>query len=158
EGRSTLTKASAILGSPEYMSPEQINTPRDVDERADIWSLGVTLYEMLSGEMPYAAPTAGQILIQVLIEPPRPLHRVAPMGRRELADAVGRCMERDGEARYGNVAQFAAAIERYAGPAPRSPAQRIASILGESPPSGTPRSSATLSSAGESDEGAISVS
>lgn len=95
----------AVLGTPGYMSPEQIETPRDIDVRADVWSLGVLAYEMLSGRLPIdiSGLSAVEAVRRVARSEPAPLSRVAPRVRPDLARVVMKALSRDREARYGSA-------------------------------------------------------
>ena len=77
DSASALTKSSVMLGSPLYMSPEQMKSSRDVDTRTDIWSLGVILYESLSGRVPFDGDTIGALMAKVLVESPPPMEDVS---------------------------------------------------------------------------------
>ncbi|HVG19527.1 MAG TPA: AAA-like domain-containing protein [Blastocatellia bacterium] len=89
-----ITKEGSVLGTPLYMSPEQCNGG-EVDRRSDIYSLGVMLYELLSGHVPFNAPTWQAIMIRHIAEPPRPLAEVCPGVPAPLARAVMRALEKD---------------------------------------------------------------
>ena len=75
------TTTQQTMGSPLYMSPEQMRSARTVDSRADIWSIGVIIYELLSGQLPFAADTLPELLLKVMSDPPIPLDQV----RRDFA-------------------------------------------------------------------------
>ncbi len=75
------TQTSAVMGSPAYMSPEQIQSSKDVDARTDIWALGVILYQLVSGRMPFNAATVVELCVRVLHVEPEPLARRAPACR-----------------------------------------------------------------------------
>ncbi len=99
------------MGSPPYMSPEQIFSARDVDLRTDIWALGVTLYQLLSSRLPFPAPSFAEIAIRVSTGAPEPLD-VDPA----LCAVIWRCLEKDRERRYDSVAELAAALVPFGGP------------------------------------------
>ena len=112
DSANALTKSSVMLGSPLYMSPEQMKSSRDVDARTDIWSLGVILYELLSGNVPFDGDTIGALMAKVLVESPRTLEGIAP----ELAAVVTRCLARDAADRFDNVRALAIALAPFALP------------------------------------------
>jgi serine/threonine-protein kinase len=99
-----LTQPATIMGSPHYMSPEQLRAASDVDARTDIWSLGVCLYELLTGAMPFDAPAVNELFAHILTSPPVPLRRYRSEVPKELARVVERCLEKDPAARHGSVA------------------------------------------------------
>jgi eukaryotic-like serine/threonine-protein kinase len=107
-----LTSSQAMLGTPAYMSPEQLRASRDVDTRTDVWSLGVVMYELLAGAQPFDASSFGDLVLQVVTEPARPL--VGHDLPRGLAAVVARCLERDPRARFQSVAELAAAVAPFA--------------------------------------------
>jgi eukaryotic-like serine/threonine-protein kinase len=123
-----LTSSQAMLGTPAYMSPEQLRASRDVDTRTDVWSLGVVMFELLAGTQPFDAPSFGELVIQVVTQPARPIGGGVPRG---LAAAIARCLERDPSARFQTVGDLASAIAPYASDrvAGVSGAQRVATIL-----------------------------
>ncbi len=69
----SLTRTQSVIGSPNYMSPEQLRSARDVDQRADIWALGAILYELLTSHVPFPAETVTQLTAMVIADPPTPI-------------------------------------------------------------------------------------
>jgi tRNA A-37 threonylcarbamoyl transferase component Bud32 len=102
-----------VLGSPAYMSPEQVRSARNVDVRSDIWSLGVVMYELLTGVIPFDGDGVGEILAAILdanATPPHELNPDVPLG---LSQAVMRCLRRDRDERFADVAQVALAVAPF---------------------------------------------
>lgn len=103
-----LTAAGALLGSPRYMSPEQLANTAQVDERSDVWSLAVVLYEMLTGKPPFVAETHAATCVRVLgNDPPASITERRREVTPELEKAIFRALERDPALRTANVAEFA---------------------------------------------------
>ncbi|HEY0469033.1 MAG TPA: serine/threonine-protein kinase, partial [Polyangiaceae bacterium] len=125
-----MTKTHTVMGSPLYMSPEQMSSSRNVDMRADIWALGVILYETLTGRVPFEAETMPQLCGMILQEPPRPIHELRPDLPQALQHAVLRCLEKNREHRFNNVAELAYALVPFADAAAQRSAERIARVLG----------------------------
>lgn len=107
--RSNLTLPERGVGSPHYMSPEQILTPQHVDFRSDVWSLGVVLYELLTAELPFSAATIPDLCARIMRSDfARPRNWCSlPRG---LASVICRCLEKDRDARYANVAELRQAL------------------------------------------------
>ena len=111
-----LTRTGGMLGSPMYMSPEQARNAKHVDHTTDIWSLGVSLYEALSGRKPWdKATSVGEIIIAICTEEAPPLQTVAPWIDAALAEVVHRAMSRDPGKRYSSMEQFAQALAPFTG-------------------------------------------
>ena len=118
------------LGSPHYMSPEQLRSARTVDARSDIWSLGVTLHRALTGELPFAGESMGVLMASVMTDSPRPLRASRPDLPPEMAAIVRRCLEKNAEARFGSALELADALAPFAMPADR--ARDVDRVAGES--------------------------
>src|SRR5262249_7667369 len=102
------TRTRAVLGSPRYMAPEQIRSARDVDARADVWSLGIILYELVTGERPFDADTLDRLKQAILEEPPR---RLPPSLPRGIGAAIQTCLAKEPAERYQDVLELAEALE-----------------------------------------------
>ena len=105
----SLTSTGAVLGTPLFMSPEQAFGERSIDHRTDVWSLGLVLYEALSGVLPTRAENVGQVLKIIVTGPIAPLGDVAPSVPAALAELVDRMLSRDREARP-TLAEIAAVL------------------------------------------------
>lgn len=127
-----------VMGTPEYMSPEQIKSTRDVDARADIWSIGVVLYELVSGRMPFAGDTLPDLIAAIVRDAPEPLAKIAPGVPPGLRDVIAKCLEKDPEKRFSKIAKLAAALDEFAAPAPASAGARLGLVQPSNAPPPTP--------------------
>jgi serine/threonine protein kinase len=121
---SALTFTEAMVGTPRYMAPEQVQSSKDVDARADVWALGITLYEMLSGAPPFDGQTVLAVLHQIERQEPRPIAKVRPDVPPRLATLVHACLAKEPAARPASAQELAAALEALA--VPRSASGRPA--------------------------------
>jgi len=108
---SGLTGTQVVMGTPAYMSPEQMKSARDVDHRSDIWSVGIVLYQLLEGAAPFEAETFTSLCIKVATEALRPMTKKLPAG---LTQVVYRCLEKDPARRFADVHQLARALAPFA--------------------------------------------
>jgi serine/threonine-protein kinase len=138
-----MTSTSALMGSPLYMSPEQMLASKGVDIRTDIWALGVILFELLAGRPPFIAETVTELAIRVASQPAPPLGSIRRDVPGGLERVVARCLEKDRAARFANVAELAAALEGFGSGAAKLSVERILGTLGQS---GNDRWSGVLSS------------
>jgi serine/threonine-protein kinase len=117
----TLTEAGVAIGTPAYMSPEQAAGDRDIDGRSDLYSLGVVAYQMLTGELPFQAPTVPALLMKQISEVPVAISRKRPETPEEFSLTVMRCLEKDPEDRWNTADALRRALETntYTAPAPR---------------------------------------
>jgi hypothetical protein len=106
------TAVGAIVGTPAYMPPEQA-LARGVDERADVYSLGAILYEVLTGQLPFPGESADEVLQSLLTQRPVPVEQRVPEVSPDLAAIVRRAMMPDRNARYASAADFSADLRRY---------------------------------------------
>jgi serine/threonine-protein kinase len=113
-GEGSLTATRAMMGSPLYMSPEQVRSAKNVDRRTDIWSLGIILFELVTGRLPFEADTAGAICAMIAADDPVPMRWM----NKDLPEALERivlhCLEKEPAARYQDVAELADALRPYA--------------------------------------------
>jgi serine/threonine-protein kinase len=110
-----LTRTGMALGSPLYMSPEQMVRSKDADARSDIWSLGVVFYELLIGAVPFLADTLTEVVGRVLQEEHAPPSRVRPDLPAGIDEIVAGCLQKRPEHRFQSVEQLAAALRQVVG-------------------------------------------
>jgi serine/threonine-protein kinase len=109
-----LTGTAVVMGSPQYMSPEQVRSSRDVDTRTDVWSLGVILQELITGGVPFRADSSSALLFQIALEPPVRLREQRPDAPPELEQVLLRCLEKDPNRRVQTVVEFAQLLAPFA--------------------------------------------
>jgi serine/threonine-protein kinase len=122
-----LTRSTDLLGTPFYMSPEQLRDAAEVDARTDIWSMGVILWRMLSGVMPFEGGSFAELCVSIMTGPPpsRGLEHI-PSG---LVDTLYRCLEKDPARRFENVRQLAGALSHWLSGEESSRVSRISRVL-----------------------------
>ena len=114
EGGMSLTRTEAVLGSPLYMSIEQVRSSRDVDARTDVYSTGAILYQLLTGRVPFEAQTFPELILKLGTEDPPPPSTIRADIPPSLEEAILRCLERDRTKRFPNLGELAAALAPFA--------------------------------------------
>ncbi len=143
-----MTRTSALMGSPSYMSPEQMASASSVDVRSDIWSLGVVLYEMLVQKLPFVADTMPGLVVAILQTAPPPITSVRSELPPDLGAVVERCLHKVPAQRFANVAELARALLPFGPPRAEQSVERIEHVLGQKnvsrPPPARPASNPPL--------------
>src|SRR5215468_7715563 len=123
------TRTGDIMGSPAYMAPEQMESTRSVDARADVWSLGVVLYQLVTGRPPFHGDTLPLLCMNVVNDDPEPMSAV----RGDLPDGfeavVMRCLQKEPDDRYPDVGELARALEPFGPTNASTSASRIQIVL-----------------------------
>jgi formylglycine-generating enzyme required for sulfatase activity len=121
-----LTEVGLAVGTPTYMSPEQIEGSRSVDLRTDIYAMACILYEMLTGSPPFTGPSVHAIIAKAMTEEPPAVHAVRPEVPAGVDEVISRALATNAEDRFASAREFADALELEAAPAPARPWQRAA--------------------------------
>jgi serine/threonine protein kinase len=108
----SLTGGATLLGTPRYMAPEQFIPEAELDQRTDVWGAAITLYELLTGRLPFDGRGTAEIVQNILSAPPRRLRQDLPHAPAELELLLLRCIEKSPEQRLSSMTQFAAALTR----------------------------------------------
>ncbi len=106
EGSKGLTQTGTVLGTPYYMSPEQARGDQNLSNRSDIYAMGVILYQMLAGSLPFDAPNYNALLIKILTEDPPPPDQLNPELPPELVETIQIAMDRSSENRFADCLEF----------------------------------------------------
>jgi serine/threonine-protein kinase len=109
-----LTSTDAVMGTPLYMSPEQVRSLKNVDLRSDIWALGAILFELMTNAPVFEAATVTALCAAIAMDPPIPLRAKRPDAPQGLEAVILRCMHKDPLGRYEDVAAFADALAPFA--------------------------------------------
>jgi serine/threonine-protein kinase len=128
-GSGSMTKTSALMGSPLYMSPEQMQSTKDVDARGDIWALGVILYELVAGVAPFAGETMPELIIQVMSAAPTPLRNKRPDAPEGFEAVILKCLDKDRGRRFQTVGELAVALLPFAPKRSRGSVERISGVM-----------------------------
>jgi len=112
-GGRRLTKTGLTLGTPQYMSPEQITRPKQLDHRTDVYSMGIVLYEMLAGKVPFDGKTDFEIKQKQVNEPPPDIRLIVSDISNMLANVLNKALEKEPDNRFDGCGQFLEYIEAY---------------------------------------------
>ncbi|MGK2857701.1 MAG: protein kinase domain-containing protein [Thermoanaerobaculia bacterium] len=131
QGQTVLTKSGFLLGTPHYMSPEQIREPKDAGAKSDVYSSGVVLFEMLTGTLPFNSRSLPKLIDAIYRGEKALPSSVRPEIDKELEGIVLRSMEPDHTKRYANAREFFEALEEWIAIRPLVP--RMAGVVGAAP-------------------------
>jgi serine/threonine protein kinase len=120
-----LTQLDSFMGTPEYVAPEQAADARSADVRSDVYSLGCTLYFLLTGRPPFVEDTAVKLVLAHLEKVPKPLHEVRPDVPRELSALVARMLAKDPAQRFQTPVEVAQALLSFTKPGVKPALERI---------------------------------
>jgi eukaryotic-like serine/threonine-protein kinase len=133
-GEEHVTSESGILGSPLYMSPEQLMSARTADARSDLWSMGVVLYELVTAHAPFEYERIAGLVAAILQKPPVPIAHWRADVPAELQTVVFRCLEKDPSQRFPTVFHLAKALAPFGPPDSSRSVERITHLLRSSSP------------------------
>jgi serine/threonine-protein kinase len=133
EDAPNLTATDAVMGTPLYMSPEQVRSLKNVDHRADIWALGSILFELITASPIYQAPSATALCAMIAMDPPIPLRARKPDAPPELEAVILRCLHKDANGRFADVSALAEALAPFGSERGRASAARISRIVRSAP-------------------------
>jgi serine/threonine protein kinase len=121
-----MTGTLAVMGSPYYMSPEQLKSSRNVDGRTDVWALGVILYELLTGKMPFDGEELPDLYMKITRGAPPPIDRAEVP--QDLQNVVMRCLEKARDERYQNLTELTSALAKFGSSRAAESAERVSKI------------------------------
>jgi len=138
-----LTATATIMGSPSYMSPEQLKSTKEVDARTDVWSLGAVLYEAVTGKPAFRAETVPQVCAMIASDEPAPPSNLRANMPAELEAAILACLDKKPEKR-ASLVDFARVLARHAPERARASLERIEAVATPSTPDQRPRAPSLL--------------
>ncbi len=110
----SMTRTGAVMGTPYYMSPEQAKGAKNMDHRADLYAVGVILYESVTGQVPFNADTFNELLFKIVLEHPQPVEKLVPDIDPGFAAIIAKGMARDAAHRYQSAEEFQQALDGWA--------------------------------------------
>jgi len=128
-GNVRLTGKHDVMGSPRYMSPEQMRASSTLDARSDVWSLGVILYELITGVPPFDGEAVTEVCAAILSDPPAPTLKKASNVPAGLEEIILRCLEKKPGKRFQDVGELSAALAVFGSPGSDASAARVARVL-----------------------------
>ncbi|HEX4338161.1 MAG TPA: protein kinase [Polyangiaceae bacterium] len=147
----SMTRTGAVMGTPYYMSPEQAKGAKGMDHRADLYAVGVILYECVTGRVPFNADTFNELLFKIVLETPQPIEQVIPDSDPSFNLIIQKAMAREPAVRYQTSHEFQEAVDAWAqghgvAPAPgmfnatpNLTAKQTAQVLAMTPSGGSPK-------------------
>ncbi len=142
----SMTRTGAVMGTPYYMSPEQAKGAKSMDHRADLYAVGVILYEAVTGQVPFNADTFNELLFKIVLEQPAPVRQLVPDVDPNFAAIITKGMSREPALRYQSAQEFQQALEQWAaGAGPEVAAAAAPPVRGQMPSivGGTPLTTGT---------------
>jgi serine/threonine-protein kinase len=128
-GKHDMTRTDHVFGSPQYMSPEQLRSAKDVDPRADIWSMGAILFELVTGRAPFLAQSITELAFMIANVPTPYVGDLRSGVAHGLEQVIARCLEKDRTKRFQNVGELAVSLEHFGSPKARSSVERVLGSL-----------------------------
>ena len=125
-----VTRTQAVVGTPSYMSPEQLQSSKGVDARTDVWSLGVVLYELLTLQLPFDADTVSELIIRIATDPTPPVRASRPDVPEALERVLATCLEKERDRRFACVLDLATALQPHGSASSAGAVERIRGNLG----------------------------
>jgi serine/threonine protein kinase len=151
------TRTATLMGSPLYMSPEQLRSSKDVDARTDIWALGVILFEFVTGQRAFNGESITELAIKIATEPTPAIRDHRSDAASELQSVIDRCLEKDRAARYPNIGALSLALLPFAPSHAKAFVERVLGIVQAAglSPSGPPMPGSPLADANQQSAGTL---